>query len=150
MSSVDSSGPSRSVAVLFVDDDRDTLFAYELVATESGMGVQLAYDGHEAIALAGALLPDVIVLDLGLRSEDGLNGLEVARRLRAGERTSSVPIVIVSGAVTARDIAAVQASGCDGHLVKPCSADDLVELVTSIGLRRRVQAAASVQSSAGA
>ncbi len=141
---------SRSVEVLFVDDDADTLFAYELVATESGMGVHLAQDGHEAIALAGAVLPDVIVLDLGLRSEDGLNGLEVARRLHASERTSSLPIVIVSGSTSARDMAAVQASGCDGYLVKPCSADALVELVTSLGLRRGVQAAASEQSSAGA
>ncbi len=112
------------------------------------MSVQLAHDGHEALAFAGTLTPDVVVLDLRLRSQDGVDGLEVARRLHASERTSSLPIVIVSGSTSARDMAAVQASGCDGHLVKPCSADALIELVTSLGLRRRVQMAASDQNSA--
>jgi CheY-like chemotaxis protein len=139
---------SRAVTVLFVDDDVDTLFAYQLVATEGGMVVELARDGRAAIALAGILLPDVIVLDIGLRSDDGLNGLEVARRLRASERTSSIPILIVSGSASARDRAEVQASGCEGHLVKPCSADDLVELVTSLALGRRGERADSIRASA--
>jgi DNA-binding response OmpR family regulator len=139
---------SRGVTVLFVDDDADVLFAYQLVATEGGMRVELARDGRQAIALAGVLLPDVVVLDLGLRSDDGLNGLEVARRLRASARTSSIPILIVSGSTSARDMAEVQASGCDGYLVKPCSADELVELVTSLALRGRGDRAAPSRASA--
>ena len=138
-----SGAPSRRVEVLFVDDDTDTLFSYQLVATEGGMNVQLARDGHEAIALANALLPDVIVLDLGLRSEDGFNGLEVARQLHAGERTSSLPIGIVSGSTSVRDMADMKAIGCEWHLVKPCAADELVGLVTSLGLSGRDRAATS-------
>jgi DNA-binding response OmpR family regulator len=107
------------------------------------MLVELARDGHAAIALAGVVVPDVIVLDLGLRSDDGLNGLEVARRLRASAPTSSVPILIVSGSTSARDMAELQASGYDGHLVKPCSADELVEVVTALALGRRVDRAPS-------
>jgi two-component system KDP operon response regulator KdpE len=126
----------RALTVLFVDDDSDTLFAYQLVATEAGMIVEIARDGHEAIALANAVSPDVIVLDLGLRSDEGLDGLEVARRLRASECTSSIPIVIVSGSDGERDKAAVQASGCDGYLVKPCSAEGLVQSVTTLALGR--------------
>jgi DNA-binding response OmpR family regulator len=128
---------------LFVDDDADVLFAYQLITTEAGMLVELARDGHAAIALAGVVVPDVIVLDLGLRSDDGLNGLEVARRLRASAPTSSVPILIVSGSTSARDMAELQASGYDGHLVKPCSADELVEVVTALALGRRVDRAPS-------
>jgi CheY-like chemotaxis protein len=139
---------SRVVTVLFVDDDADTLLAYQLVATEGGLVVELARDGRAAIALAGILLPDVIVLDLGLRSDDGLDGLEVARRLRASARTNAIPILIVSGSTSARDMAAVQASGCDGHLVKPCSADELVEIVTSLALRGRGNRAAPSRASA--
>ncbi|MGO8998794.1 MAG: response regulator [Polyangiaceae bacterium] len=134
---------SRAITVLFVDDDADVLFAYQLITTEGGMLVELARDGHAALALAGVVLPDVIVLDLGLRSDDGLNGLEVARRLRASARTGSIPILIVSGSTNARDMAEVQASGCDGHLVKPCSAEELVELVTFFALRGRGDRAAS-------
>ncbi len=131
---------SRAVTVLFVDDDADTRSGYRLVATEAGMHVELARDGHEAIALASALPPDVIVLDLGLRSTDGLDGFEVARRLRADERTSSIPIIIVSGSSSVDDMAAMRGSGCAGHLLKPCAADDLVGLVTSVARSRRDQA----------
>ena len=122
---------SRAVTVLFVDDDEDTRFAYELVATEAGMRVELARDGHQAIALASVLPLDVIVLDLGLCSHDGLDGFEVIRRLRADERTSSIAIIIVSGSDSPPDRERIKVSGCDGHLVKPCSADALIELVTS-------------------
>jgi DNA-binding response OmpR family regulator len=135
---------SRAVTVLFVDDDEDILFAYQLVATEGGMIVELAHDGHEGIALANLVSPDVIVLDIGLRSNDGLDGFEVVRRLRASERTSSIPILIVSGSSSARDQAAVRASGCDAHLLKPCSAHELVELVTSLALRQRGDRAAPI------
>jgi len=138
----------HAVSVLFVDDDVDTLFAYHLVATEEGMSVELAREGREAITLASVLLPDVIVLDLGLRDVEGLGGLEVLRRLRASERTSAIPVVILSGFNSAHDAAQIRASGCDGHLVKPCSADELIGLLTSLARGRRVQSA-SLEASTG-
>jgi CheY-like chemotaxis protein len=130
----------RPVTVLFVDDDEDARFAYRLIGTEVGMSVELACDGHEAIALANVLLPDVIVLDLGLRSPDGLNGLEVAHRLRADSRTATIPIVFLSGYDGPEDVAAMRESGCEGYLVKPCSAEDVLGLVTALAMSRRDQA----------
>jgi CheY-like chemotaxis protein len=124
---------------LFVDDDADARFAYRLIGTEEGMVVELARDGHEAIALAEVLLPDVIVLDVGLRSPDGIDGFEVARRLRASSRTGTIPIAFLSGHNGERDVAAMQASGCDGRLVKPCSADDLLGLINELAMSRRDQ-----------
>ena len=128
-----------AVTVLFVDDDADALFAYRLLGREEGMTVELARDGHEAIALADTFLPDVIVLDVALNSSDGLNGLEVARRLRASSRTGTIPILFLSGYDSADDIAAMRASGCEGHLVKPCSAESLLGLVTDLARSRRGQ-----------
>jgi two-component system CheB/CheR fusion protein len=133
---------SRAITVLFVDDDEDTRFAYRLIATEQGMDVEVAADCHEAIAVANVVLPDVIVLDLGLESADGLDGFEVARRLRATARTCGIPIVIVSGTTNARNDAQVRALGCDGFLVKPCSADGLLGLVTALARNRAEQAPA--------
>jgi CheY-like chemotaxis protein len=139
---------SRAVNVLFVDDDADTLFAYQLIATQADMTVELARDGHEAIALANVLSFDVIVLDVGLRSSDGFDGFELARRLRASSRTSTIPIVFLSGYDGPADVAKVQASGCEGHLVKPCSADALLGLVTDLALSRRdLVASADVRAS---
>jgi CheY-like chemotaxis protein len=130
---------ARPVTVLFVDDDADTRFAYRLVGTEEGLNIELAGDGLQAIAIADDLLPDVIVLDVGLAGH-GLDGFEVARRLRAGSRTRTIPIVFLSGYNSPADVAAIQASGCEGHLVKPCSTETLVRLVTDLAMTRRDQA----------
>jgi CheY-like chemotaxis protein len=126
----------RAVHVLFVDDDEDARFAYNLIASEEGMIVALARDGHEGIALANLLLPDVIVLDVGLRSPDGLDGFEVARRLRADERTGAIPICFLSGHGSERHVETMRACGCEGHLVKPCTAEDLLGLITELATRR--------------
>ena len=133
---------SRALTVLFVDDDSDTRFAYRTLVTDEGMDVELARDGTEAIALASIVLPDVIVLDVGLSSHDGLDGFEVARRLRASAQTNGIPIVFLSGYSSPRDLAAIRASGCEGHLVKPCSAEALVELLTDLARSHRDQVAA--------
>jgi CheY-like chemotaxis protein len=93
--------------------------------------------GDEAIALANVLSLDVIALDVGLSSLDGFDGFEVARRLRASSRTSTIPIVLLSAYKGPRDIAKVRASGCEGHLVKPCSADALLGLIADLALSRR-------------
>ncbi len=135
--------------VLFVDDDSDTRFVYQSVAASEGFGVELAADGFEAITLANFLLPDVIVLDLHL---PGLDGVEVARRLRASPRTSPIPIVIASADDTAEGDAAVRASGCEGHLVKPFSAASLVRLIRVVALLAsyRANRAPMVQTKAAA
>jgi two-component system response regulator MprA len=122
--------------VLFVDSDADSRFVYQSVATAEGFGVELAADGHEAIALANLFLPDVVVLDVRLPE---LSGLEVARLLRESERTREIPIVIVSAGDTAAVDAAVRATGYEGHLVKPCCVDDLLRLVNVLALGGRVQ-----------
>jgi CheY-like chemotaxis protein len=137
------SSASPAVTVLFVDDDVDTLFAYALIAREAGMAVEVTRDGDEAIELATVLLPDVIVLDLGLRSLDGLDGFEVTRRLRTRGSTSAIPIVIVSGYDGASVLAEVRATACNGYMVKPCSADALLDLICSLACEARDKAIAN-------
>ena len=120
--------------ILFVDDDADTRFAYQAVTSAEGFGVELASGGHEAIALANVLLPDIIVLDARLPD---LGGLEVARRLRGNPRTRSIPIIMASGEDSERFQAAVRDVGCEGHVTKPCSLDDLLGLVRALTKPRR-------------
>ena len=124
---------SRRVTVLFVDDDADTRFAFQSFATGEGFYVEVAADGYEAIALANIVLPDVIVLDVWLLPS--LDGLEVARRLRASPRTRAIPIAIVSADLGDEMRDAVRASGCEGHLAKPCSADELLGLLNELAMR---------------
>ena len=122
------------VTILFVDNDAGTRLAYQSLATDEGFGVELAADAHEATALARVLLPDVIVLEVRLPD---LEGLAVVRRLRASARTCAIPIVIVTGDDTEEVDVAVRASGCEGHLVRPCSAGEFVRLVNVLAIRGR-------------
>jgi twitching motility two-component system response regulator PilG len=124
----------RAATILFVDGDSSTRFAYHSVAVAAGFRVELARDGYEAIALANLTSPSIVVLDTLLT---GFDGFEVIRQLRVSARTRSIPILVVSSQDGLEFDSAVRAAGCDGHLVKPCSADGLIRLVAILLIQRR-------------
>jgi len=118
--------PAEALRVLVVDDLVDAAATMgrllELMACE----VRTVHDGHAALAAASEFLPDVVLLDLGL---PGLDGNEVARRLRSQPATARSLIIALSGYghAAARDDAL--AAGCDYHLLKPAGIDQLLALV---------------------
>ena len=124
----------RRARILFVDPNADALFASPSVATGEGFDVELARDGHEAIALAHVLTPSLIVLETQLPR---LDGFEVIRRLKASSRTSAIPIVIVSGAEGEAFDERVAASGCSACLIKPCSIRGLLRLADILTMEGR-------------
>ena len=117
--------PDGAPVILVVDDNDDTRLMYEELLTRSGFRVRLAADGAEAIAAADDL-PAVIVMDLAM---PGLNGWEATRRLKTGERTRDIPIIVLTAHALDhyRDVAI--AAGCDEFLSKPCTIDDLVAAI---------------------
>src|SRR5262249_607693 len=108
--------PSPLMRVLVVDDCRDTTDSMALLLRLWGHDVRVAHNGPEALAVAVAYGPDVVLLDLGL---PGIDGFEVARRLR--QRTDLAQPLIVSLSGFARESAHQRAheSGCDHCLNKP-------------------------------
>src|SRR5208283_3735289 len=76
--------------VLIVDDEKDIveLVAYNL--GRNGYDTLVAYKGDEALSQAASESPDLIILDLML---PGIDGMEVARRLKAEPRTANIPII---------------------------------------------------------
>lgn len=80
--------------ILMIDDDKD--FSSLAAAHFSGLGytVTLSYDGKDGLAKACLIKPDVILLDIMM---PGMNGIEVLRELQAGDETSDIPVVIISG-----------------------------------------------------
>lgn len=80
--------------------------------------------GAAALAAAGALNPDLVLLDLKLPD---MSGLDVLRAVKAG--TPSPRVVILSAAVTAQDVAVARALGADGLLYKDLAPDDLINEV---------------------
>ena len=111
------------VLVLLVDDYPDNRDIYVQFLTYSGLRVEEAENGHEALEKAFALLPDVIVMDLSL---PGLDGWEATRRLKADETTKHIPIVALTGHALAGASEGARKAGCDSFVTKPCLPDDLV------------------------
>ena len=114
---------SEAPLVLIVDDAPDNREAYAEYLRFRGFRTVEAATGTEAIEMARAHVPDVILLDLRLPDIDGL---EVSKYVRASERLHHSKIIAVSAAVFPSDVADALNSGCDLFLQKPCLPDALV------------------------
>jgi CheY-like chemotaxis protein len=113
--------------VLLIEDDADSREVLKFSLEAEGQPVTVAADGAEALALAAALRPDVVLVDLKL---PGFDGFEVARRLRL-LLGSSVRLVALTGFGRQEDLAATAAAGFDGHLTKPVGADAILALLAA-------------------
>jgi two-component system, cell cycle response regulator DivK len=109
--------------ILIAEDSVDLREAYVDWFTFKGFRVEAAADGHETLAKAKALTPGAIVMDVSL---PGLDGLEVARRLRADARTRGVPLIAITGHGGEEFVASTLAAGFDCYLLKPCLPDRLL------------------------
>jgi two-component system alkaline phosphatase synthesis response regulator PhoP len=119
--------------IIVVDDEPSIAQIAGDYLRHGGFGVITATNGVEALALARAQRPDLIVLDLGLPRMDGI---EVARTLR---REGNVPIIMLTARIEESDRLAGLELGADDYMTKPFSPRELVARVKSV--LRRVDAA---------
>jgi two-component system response regulator MprA len=117
--------------ILVVDDDPKIRSVLGRGLRFEGYDVQLAADGYEALRLARAMPPDLVVLDVML---PGMDGMEVCRRLRRG---TGAPILMLTARDAVPDRIAGLDSGADDYLIKPFDFDELLARVRA--LLRRVQ-----------
>ncbi|MGH9056181.1 MAG: response regulator transcription factor [Acidimicrobiales bacterium] len=113
--------------VLVVDDDPVIVELLRVTFELEGYQVVTATDGPSGIAQAGATHPDVVVLDVMM---PGLDGIEVARRLRLDAATRSIPVILLSAKAQASDIRA-GLSVADDYVTKPFEPLDLLERVAA-------------------
>lgn len=106
-------GPSRQILV--VDDNIDAARSLAMLLRLRGHDVALAFGGEEALAAVRQRQPELIFLDIGM---PGMDGLEVARRLRAEFDTTMV-LVALTGWGTEQDRQKSREAGFDRHLTKP-------------------------------
>lgn len=118
--------------VLVVEDERDILDVVEFNLRQAGYDVLKAQDGLEGLRLAQEKHPDLLVLDLLL---PGLDGKEVCRRLKRGEVTSALPVLMLTALASETDRVIGFEIGADDYLTKPFSPRELVLRVGAI-LRR--------------
>jgi DNA-binding response OmpR family regulator len=114
--------------VLVVDDDPVIVNLLKVNFEMEGYDVITAADGEEGLKRAVDETPDVVVLDVMMPRIDGL---EVARRLRASEGTAALPIVMLSAKAQAADIQAGLAVA-DDYVTKPFDPLELLERVTAL------------------
>ncbi|MBI4213982.1 MAG: response regulator transcription factor [Chloroflexi bacterium] len=126
---------SGSPRVLIVEDDYRIAAFIQRALAQAGYQVKLAADGNAALAAAGSEPPDVVVLDVML---PGLDGLEVARQLRAGGGT---PILMLTARDAVEDRVEGLDAGADDYLVKPFALEELLARLRALLRRRDVNAA---------
>ena len=130
---------ANSDVVLIVDDVPDNLSVLHDALDESGYTVLLATSGEAALARAAQALPDIVLLDAMM---PGMDGFEVARRLKAAPLTAHIPIIFMTGLTeTEYLVAALDAGGVD-YVTKPIKPKEVLARmqVHLQGARERRQA----------
>jgi CheY-like chemotaxis protein len=130
MNSSAASAGSKRRRVLLVDDHNDSRRMLGMMLTISGHEVLESGNGIEAIRVASSELPDVAIVDIAL---PGIDGYEVARRLRADPGTRSMGLIALSGYGQEEDRRCAYEAGFDVHLVKPVEAARLSETIARVG-----------------
>jgi two-component system phosphate regulon response regulator PhoB len=123
--------------ILIIEDERSLTDVLVYNLQREGFEPLVAHDGQEGLRKAQTLLPDLVILDLMLPV---LNGLEVCRELRAGERTRETPILMLTAKAEETDQVVGFSLGADDYVTKPFSVKVLMQRVKA--LQRRHQGAA--------
>jgi CheY-like chemotaxis protein len=112
--------------VLVVEDHDDTLFLLTYLLGMRGCRVQVARDGEQAVRMAEAELPDLVLMDISLPR---LDGLQATRRMRETESLRTIPVVFISGHAEASFRAQALSQGGDDYLVKPFTVGQIERIV---------------------
>jgi PAS domain S-box-containing protein len=147
---VESSAPAPAIVaarrfrVLVVDDNKDFAMTLEILLEMAGHDVRAANDGNTAYEMAMDFRPDIVLLDIGL---PGMNGYELAGRLRRSPELAGSTLIALTGYGQAEDRQRVTNAGLDGHLVKPVEPAELLALIDR--LRSRTDASTRVDAIGG-
>ncbi len=115
--------------ILIVEDDLESLKLLGLMLQSRGYQIVAAQNGPQALNKAFSDPPDLVLLDVMM---PGMDGYEVARRLRADERTAAIPIIMLTARGQVTDKVAGFEAGADEYLVKPVHPAELVTRIETL------------------
>ncbi len=125
---------NEKYTILAVDDTAESLALLVEILTPAGYQVRPADSGDLALAAVAANLPDLILLDVRM---EGLDGLEVCRRLKAREETRHIPIILVSAFADVKEWVEGLQRGAADFITKPFQPEELLTRVkTHLSLKQ--------------
>jgi CheY-like chemotaxis protein len=130
------SADDRRLSVLLVDDQLEFREMYARYLTFEGVGVTTAQDGREALDVAGAYPPDVIVMDLAM---PGMDGWAFLKQARADARMKQIPVVVVTAYERADTAQDALAAGASAFVAKPIIPFDLLRVVRRTAMKGRIR-----------
>ena len=119
-------GNDEGVTVLLVEDTEDNRFMMRRLLEMSGYRVVEATNGDEAVKLAEAEMPGLILMDLSLPVIDGLAATRLIRKLPQLQKT---PIIAVSAHDTSDFLTEALQAGCNSYITKPIDFNELEQLI---------------------
>jgi two-component system CheB/CheR fusion protein len=120
--------------IVVVEDRADSRELLCELLSQEGFACRTAENGPEGLALVEEIQPDIAILDVGL---PGMDGFEVARRLRADPRHSGMFLIALTGYGQATDRAYGRQAGFDEHLIKPVNVDEILGLLSALRAQKR-------------
>ena len=119
---------ARAISVLNVDDRPEAVYVRERILRAHGFVVTNSQSGRIGVQLARQVLPDIVLLDVMLKDGDGR---ELCRKLKDAPATAHIPVVLISGIVTADagEGDSFTSSGADAFLQEPLEPEVLVSVV---------------------
>ena len=113
--------------VMVVDDNRDAAESLGMLLEMDNCTVSVAFDGLQALALVDEFRPDIVLLDIGM---PGMDGYELAKRMRVTPRGPELVLVALTGWGQAEDKRRAMDAGFNEHLTKPVDPDLLARVIT--------------------
>lgn len=117
--------------VLIVDDNVDAAESMEMLLKVTGHDVRMVHDGQAALETALDYRPSVMVCDIGL---PGLNGYEVAKRIRQDPILNHIVLVALTGYGQELDRETSLQAGFDHHMVKPAGFAQLQQILATVAV----------------
>ncbi len=114
------------LTVMLVEDNQMNSRLVEYVLERDGFVVRTIDSAEEAVRMAGAEPPDIILMDIQL---PGMDGLEATGRLKKNPATAKIPVVAITAHAMRGDEERIRAAGCEGYISKPINTRELANIL---------------------
>lgn len=120
---------NAAITILIVDDSPTEVHIFKKILEKQGYTTTTASEGQEAVDLAIATQPDLILMDVVM---PGLNGFQATRKLRNNESTANIPVIMVTTKDQQTDISWGKRQGANEYMVKPVKPAELIATIKGL------------------